>query len=537
MKASLWELQIRVGTPGDYTFSLGPSNVGGLSQERIQVPTEIRDEILEYAQPPAEGADEGWLQEVGTLILTSLFPKSIQSQLLRLEGVHLAISTDDPEVPWEFVWTEQGCLARRVAVARRVVVESTASDVSPPERGRMEMLIVTNPTSDLEAAEREGNRIRDILAGDPLIRVTTLNREEATARRLFKTLRGSRFDVFHYAGHVTQRADGHDDEFQLELASGPVSARYLAGRFSVPPEIAFINGCQSGSSTSPHGRRVTMSANTRMVTGMAEAFLSAGVRSYVGTLWDVEDLAASRLATSFYQEVVAGATMGSALLKGREAVAADGPLAWAAYVLFGQPSDVLIGIEAAVERRRNLSRLREMLKSEHEGRRRRAAILLGELADPEATEPLVKALDDPSPAVAWRAVLGLAKIGTKAALEPLVHHLPTADPRLALHILIMLRERLSPEVSGAIRGLVEQTSDRVVRANALITLGGTSDQANLDFFAARLSDDDRLIQLLAVEGLGRIGSAALDTLYTYQPDDPALQATRNRVTTAIESSM
>lgn len=532
MSESPWELHIATVGEAGYHFTLGNPRVGALKfTDDSNPPRTVRLDVLEMARPPEDSGDlDGWLERLGRQIADGLLPPSIRSELGRLEGGHLEISTDDPEVPWECAWAEGGPLCRRVAVGRRLHVASPpASIAAPPDRRWMEMLIVTNPTGDLSEAGNEGELIRDILVREPLIRVTLLSGCEATSKKLFEALGRCRYDVFHYAGHVAQGPGAQGDH--LELFDGPVSATYLAGRFHGAPEIAFVNGCKSGRSDQ-RGTRVA-AINTRTVAGTAQAFLSAGVRSYVGTLWDVQDSAASELATSFYQEVVGGATIGSALLQARGTVAARGAVAWGAHVLFGRPTDVLVGIQPAIERQRNLRRLREAMAGGSPGRRRRAALLLGELSDAEATGALVEAMDDDSEAVQWRAVVGLAKIGSPESVQALMARLPSASPSLALHILVMLREVLSADVSAAVRALAETTTDRAVLANALITLGGTGAPLNSEFFAQHL-DGDELMQLLAMEGLARIGKPALKHLYNVQPTSAELTVTKQRLVKDVE---
>lgn len=534
MSENLWELHIGSAGPGRYQFTLGSPYVGGLIFNKAnEVPPSTRSEVVELARPPDDERQiEAWLEKVGKLVAEAILPKTIRSELAGLEGGHLEISTEDPEVPWEFAWGDGGPLLRRVAVARRVYVGSPVSSLAaPPDRRWMEMLLVTNPTGDLDAAEDEEESIRAILAGEPLIRLTVLSGQDANSKQLFEALGQRRYDVFHYAGHVTPRP-GDDDV--LQLFDTGVTASYLMNRFSGAPEIVFVNGCKSGFATGEPPTRV-VSAGTPTVEGMAYAFLSAGVRSYVGTLWDVNDSAASALASNFYQEVVAGSTIGAALLQARKAVAGRGAVADASHILYGRPTDTLVGIQPAIERQRRLRSLRIMIQSDNEARRRRAAILLGELADSEATDALAAALDDRSEAVQWRAVVGLAKIGTPKAMQILLERLPLAETRLALHIVIMLRDRLSEDMSAAIRQVITTTTDRVLRANAIITLGGINDVTNIEVLTAALEEDDGLIQLLALEALGRTGPEALRVLYRYQPTTALLEGIKQRLVADLEA--
>jgi hypothetical protein len=536
MSENLWELHVRHAGDGRYQFTLANPFVGGLIfNEAIDVPAGIRRDIVERAQPPDDaGAVEAWVGDIGEQIAEAILPKTIRAELSALAGGHLEISTEDPQVPWEFAVGADGPLLRRVGVARRMYVASPITGwTAPPDRRWLEMLLVTNPTGDLGAADDEGEGIRLILASEPLIHLTVLSGADATATKLFKLLGDRRFDIFHYAGHVSP--DQGDDNSALELHDTKVTAGYLMNRFSGAPEIVFVNGCRSGLAAGEPPTRVVATGRPA-VEGMAYTFLAAGVRSYVGTLWDVQDSAASAVATSFYREVVSGATMGGALLQARGGVADRGAVAYASHLLYGRATDAVIGIQPAIERQRRLRTLRTMMTGDNEGRRRRAAILLGELADADATEALAAALDDASPAVQWRAVVGLAKIGTAKAMQILLGRLPTAGNDLALHIVVMLRDRLSPALSAGLRDVVTTTDDAILRANALITLGGTGDPANVPLLTTLLDHDDDLVQLLALEALGRAGPAALRALYPYQPATATLEAVKQRVVEFLEQA-
>jgi hypothetical protein len=531
---SVWELDIRRRGDGGYRFTLSNSNVGGLESLDYAVPAGIRRDVLALARPPQQPDDfDGWVRELGTRICGDLLPKKIRDQLDKLDGGHLEISTDDADVPWELAWTEKGCLAKRVAAARRVEAPIPETQAAADAGSRLDVLVVSDPKGDLAGAAREGDEIKTMLGGDPLVQVTLVSGAEATVRRINTELSGRRFGLIHYAGHVRHTAD---DQSVFELSDGPAPADWLADKLSkFPPEVVFVNGCQSAApGRADPDPDESGGLKTHAVAGMAERFLAVGVRGYVGTLWDVPDTAALGFATTFYSSLLNASTVGAAVVAARAAVDDRGAVGWAAHLLFGRPDDVLAGIQPAIQRRQRLRHLRDLLRSDKEALRRRAAIRLGELADPEATASLVEALDDDSPAVVWRSVLGLAKIGTPQALAALVERLPKAEPSLAVHMLVMLRERPSPDLAPAIRALVEQSPDRVVRANALITLGGTGDPANIEVLKRHLDDDDRLLQLLAIEGLGRIGRPALGPLYTYDPDDQTLETVRRRVVAEVE---
>lgn len=96
------------------------------------------------------------------------------------------------------------------------------------------------------------------------------------------------------------------------------------------PLLVFSNGCHSGQFT----------GSQDSVFGPAHAFLMAGVRHYIGTFWELVDGQGAQFARHFYLDLSRGATVGAAVRNARNRVIAESgeaELAWAAYVLYGDP--------------------------------------------------------------------------------------------------------------------------------------------------------------------------------------------------------
>lgn len=69
--------------------------------------------------------------------------------------------------------------------------------------------------------------------------------------------------------------------------------------------------------------------------------MRGGIANYMSTYWPVNDNAAETFASTFYKGVLAGRSIGSALLEGRKAVADIGERDWADYILYGNFDFVL----------------------------------------------------------------------------------------------------------------------------------------------------------------------------------------------------
>ena len=79
------------------------------------------------------------------------------------------------------------------------------------------------------------------------------------------------------------------------------------------------------------------------VANIANAFIEAGGRTVVSTLWALDDRATSKLMSEFYARLTAGSTKGEALALAQLSLARAGvaPYYWASFEIVGDPSGPL----------------------------------------------------------------------------------------------------------------------------------------------------------------------------------------------------
>jgi CHAT domain-containing protein len=129
---------------------------------------------------------------------------------------------------------------------------------------------------------------------------------------------------------------------RIQLAPAPGEGAAADGRLEVheilelriASDLVFLSGCETG---------LGAGATTDFATGedyatLAHAFLYAGARGVIATLWRVNDRAAAELAGRFYRHY-SGVTPADALALGQRELLADAgygaPYFWAGYVLTG----------------------------------------------------------------------------------------------------------------------------------------------------------------------------------------------------------
>jgi CHAT domain-containing protein len=166
-----------------------------------------------------------------------------------------------------------------------------------PER---RLLVLANPTLDLDHAEAEA---ADISGTFDKSRVVV--RERATKKAL-KSLDGTTH--LHLACHGQYVPDDPAGS-HLVLAAGPnddgvLGVSEILGLPLANLDLAFLSCCKSADGRHRGGDEFE---------AVHRAFLHAGARSVVDTLWDLEDAATRELVASFYKRLAEGKSKVEAL--------------------------------------------------------------------------------------------------------------------------------------------------------------------------------------------------------------------------------
>jgi tetratricopeptide (TPR) repeat protein len=180
-------------------------------------------------------------------------------------------------------------------------------------------LVLADPRGDLPAAASEGTEMGNLLHS--MVRIAG----QATSGELKGAVHAR---VLHLAAHTGVDARGP----WLQLADRDVSAsEIITGR--IGPRLVVLASCSSGVRP---GRQLWGS--------LGAAFLAAGSRAVVASLWSIEDERARELVLRFYREGGAADPSGALARAQRVAISrGQSPNFWAPFVFFGseQSSDIL----------------------------------------------------------------------------------------------------------------------------------------------------------------------------------------------------
>jgi CHAT domain-containing protein len=272
------------------------------------------------------------LKHHGEQLWRTLFPSELHAELQRGDSLALELDEALVAIPWELAFDGAQFLCRRLSIGRIVATRQPRRGderraVGTPIRV---LVMAADPKNDLPEVRAEGEAIIDELEKHATVkaRLSTAP-DRAFALRYFKD-----YDVVHFAGHADFVATA-PGESGWTLADGKLTADEIVklGGGRPMPMIVVGNACQSGTTTAWDG-------DATHVFGLANAFLTAGVRHYLGTQWEIVDGQSALFAAELYKHLADGKAIGAAVRHARAAVVAQAgetALAWASYVLYGDP--------------------------------------------------------------------------------------------------------------------------------------------------------------------------------------------------------
>jgi len=309
----------------------------GLIDERCQVLVDTLNKANQRGRITREALLK--LREIGQVFHDELFSITIKEKLKNTKAEYLCFNLDEKlvHIPWELLNDGRYFLCQRFAMGRIVKTRQSlfgnrSRDLARP----LNMLILADPTKDLNGAYAEGIQIRDFL--DQYIDYfnVALRSESIDTDSIRQKMRN--FDIVHFAGHMDYKPRT-PDQSGWRLSDGILKTDdiiKMAGT-SAMPALIFSNSCQSA--------RVEELALARhfqnKIFGIANAFLLAGVKHFVGTFWEIMDEPSSRFALEFYKYLVSGTSVGEAIRQTRKTLIkeyGEETIVWASYLLYGDPT-------------------------------------------------------------------------------------------------------------------------------------------------------------------------------------------------------
>ena len=279
------------------------------------------------------------LREFGQIFRDELFTASVRQKMEESKADHLIVYMDDQlvHIPWELLHDGKQFLCQRFNMGRLVKTRQTILNSKSRLLARpLKMLVLADPKGDLKEAHEEGRQICDFLNEKKSIVTASLRSAEISHDLVMEKIKN--FDFVHFAGHAEYQ---HENPLAggWRLSDGVLRAQdifKIAGSVAMPALI-FSNSCQSAL-TEEWGLKVNFQDD---IFGLANAFIIAGVKHYIGTFWDILDEPSGLFALEFYQRLFSGVTIGEAMRMARLQLIekfGEETIVWASYLLYGDPT-------------------------------------------------------------------------------------------------------------------------------------------------------------------------------------------------------
>ncbi|TFK62237.1 hypothetical protein BDN72DRAFT_827689 [Pluteus cervinus] len=169
---------------------------------------------------------------------------------------------------------------------------------SRPEEGfqNFRMLAVANPEGcRLPGTEGDLEAINTYVP-DPQVRVTVLSKTGATIEAVKREI--ERATWVHFACHAKQNTESPLDSTLILANHARLSLTEIA-KLSLPhAEFAFLSACQTAQGTGSN-----LAGNPNESEHLAAGMLVAGYRSVVGSMWNVSDECAPKVAREVYKRL------------------------------------------------------------------------------------------------------------------------------------------------------------------------------------------------------------------------------------------
>jgi pimeloyl-ACP methyl ester carboxylesterase len=305
-----------------------------------------------------------------TFLLRLVFPRDFRSLLENETPFVFELDRETAQIHWEMLarttkaQPDAEPLGVKVPVARQLRTSySPPPAVAKRPQEPLKALLVGDPGDpreghNLPGARDEAVRVCEILRKNgvevtPLIGAPNAARSglpsgclPATRMEVLSRLMHERWDILHYCGHGDFDPDA-PQRVGWVFAGGLLTAREIE-RLDEVPALIVANACLSGRTSQKIAGGDRIEAARReagLLPSLADEFFHLGVRNYIGTSWEVNDIGAVKFAEIFYGKLLGSGqlscTVGEGMLAARQALWARrhsfGKL-WAAYQHYGDPT-------------------------------------------------------------------------------------------------------------------------------------------------------------------------------------------------------
>jgi CHAT domain-containing protein len=283
------------------------------------------------------------LRILGETFFQQFFPESIIQKLktTHKHSIHFNIDPALALIPWELLHDGNAFLSDKFRIGKTI----RGGVHSSPHRfnQKIKMLIIADPTEDLPGAQKEGEALFSILSQkvpSNLLELEFIGGKQVTKLKLLSLIKDKH--IIHYSGHLHFSDDSLENGWLLSDEK-ILKAREIKSS-GIDTDLVFSNSCMSAKSA---GRKI----NTNILNQYAGAFLTAGIKTFIGTNWEILDNEKTiDFTIRFYSTIFTQKSVGESLFYAKEYARRNyhsNDLTWANYSLFGNPDFSIITHEKA----------------------------------------------------------------------------------------------------------------------------------------------------------------------------------------------
>ena len=314
-------VQVSYALGNDHVYVWSRSESGIVASVLARSPKDLEQELIELGALDRHAVPakvEQALERVSALLLPAgLLPESSSAVEIVAEGRIAGVPFAGLASP--------GSRAHRLAETHAITMITSmlaAQDTPRPKQPRPFRLValasgngtlrsaaVVDPVPRLQAATSEIRAVADLFeARDPAAKIKLLTGNEGSAVAL-RGIWGSGADVVHFATHAL--ADLRQPLASLLVLpahdAGGKPTYLTAGQVQLwrgDADLVFLSACESA---------IGPPRFAGGMPGLQSAFLRAGARGVIATLWPIEDVLAQEFAADFYQRYTSGRAAAQAL--------------------------------------------------------------------------------------------------------------------------------------------------------------------------------------------------------------------------------
>lgn len=293
-------------------------------EDRLLIAALSRDRFVSRSSKVTHEEMKKRIGDVSTLYGTLIAP--IEQEIRSAEALVVIADAELRNVPFAALRRDAAApyLIEQMPIAIAPSASILRADAKAEAEGR-ELLVRGSDVGReaLRAAEQEIRWLRTLWPS-----ATVIDQNEATPERVRREL--PRATLFHFTGHAAANAIDASLSY-LATHSAPLYVRDVT-RMRLPSlQLAFLAGCETAMAG---GREAAPES-------LATAFVLAGARNAVGSLWEVDDRITAELSTRFYRELQRSGDAPRALREAQLSFIRSGdprlssPTAWAAMQMYG----------------------------------------------------------------------------------------------------------------------------------------------------------------------------------------------------------